>query len=171
MEIEKIRLVSRPTQRDIFWDEMTGQNLDPRELLQSSPHLTDPDSKEKEITKQPNSAVGLRGNSGDFSMDLNEESATKLPERKTQRRLPWLEDFRKREQNHVNTWSVLEDGWGRSKWLDMPWGRCEKTERELGRKTTSQVNSVQQKQTQGANTNTNNLDTDVDLSIETNSLD
>lgn len=92
MQTERIRLVSRPTQRDIFWDETKGQNLDLRELLQPSPPLTDPDSGMEEMTRWPQSEVGQKGNSDGFSGDLN-ESVTKSPEKITKRNLPWLEDF------------------------------------------------------------------------------
>ncbi|KAK9533626.1 hypothetical protein VZT92_008732 [Zoarces viviparus] len=30
---QRLKLVRRPTERDIFWDETTGQSLDPSELL------------------------------------------------------------------------------------------------------------------------------------------
>lgn len=38
---QRVRLVRRPTERDIFWDEMTGQSLDPSCLLdpKSLPHF------------------------------------------------------------------------------------------------------------------------------------
>ncbi|KAG7328289.1 hypothetical protein KOW79_008233 [Hemibagrus wyckioides] len=139
LQIERIRLVSRPTQRDIFWDETKGQNLDFRELLQPSPPLRPkPDSGMEEITK---SEIGLKGN---FSKDLN-ESVTKSPERITQQNLPWLEDFQKNEQKHLHSWDVLEGQWGCKLWLDVPWERREKEEREMGRNTSGQVNSVHQK--------------------------
>ncbi|XP_016399515.1 uncharacterized protein LOC107732628 [Sinocyclocheilus rhinocerous] len=39
---QRVRLVSRPMQQNIFWDESEGWILDVRELLQPSPQLTDP---------------------------------------------------------------------------------------------------------------------------------
>lgn len=144
MQIEGIRLVSRPTQRDIFWDDTTGQNLDFRELLRASSPLTDPDSGTEEMTRQPKSEVGLKDDLGGFSRDLN-ESLTKSPEHIPQQNLPWLEDFRKHEQKHLNTWEVLEGQWTCEQWLDAPRKRHENEEREIGRKTTGQVNSVHQK--------------------------
>ncbi len=39
---QRVRLVSRPMQQNIFWDESEGQILDVRELLQPSPQVTDP---------------------------------------------------------------------------------------------------------------------------------
>lgn len=39
---QRVRLVSRPMQQNVFWDEFEGQILDVRELLQPSPQLTDP---------------------------------------------------------------------------------------------------------------------------------
>lgn len=38
---QRVRLVSRPMQQNIFWDESEGRLLDVRELLQPSPQLTD----------------------------------------------------------------------------------------------------------------------------------
>ncbi|XP_024285937.1 uncharacterized protein LOC112256719 isoform X2 [Oncorhynchus tshawytscha] len=35
--IQRLHLLNRPTQRDIFWDEMTGESLDLQEILQTSP--------------------------------------------------------------------------------------------------------------------------------------
>ncbi|XP_029569325.1 uncharacterized protein LOC115162298 isoform X2 [Salmo trutta] len=35
--IQRLHLLNRPTQRDIFWDEMTGESLDLKEILQPSP--------------------------------------------------------------------------------------------------------------------------------------
>lgn len=58
MQTERIQLVSRPTQRDIFWDETKGQNLDLRELLQPSPPLTDPDFGHRDRR------TGIEGQSG-----------------------------------------------------------------------------------------------------------
>ncbi|KAI7804753.1 hypothetical protein IRJ41_017195, partial [Triplophysa rosa] len=40
---QRVRLVSRPTERNIFWDESEGQILDVRDLLQPSPELIDPE--------------------------------------------------------------------------------------------------------------------------------
>lgn len=144
MQTERIRLVSRPTQRDIFWDETKGQNLDLRELLQPSPPLTDPDSGMEEMTRRPKSEVGLKGNSGGFSRDLN-ESVTKSPERITQQNSPWLDDFQKHSQKHLNTWDIVEDQCGHKQWLDAPRQRHEKEEREISRNTTGQLNYVHQK--------------------------
>ncbi|KAF7704382.1 hypothetical protein HF521_021454 [Silurus meridionalis] len=59
-QTERTNLVSRPTQRDIFWDQTTGQNLDLRELLQPSPHLTDPDTEIEELPGRQNLEVGLK---------------------------------------------------------------------------------------------------------------
>lgn len=39
---QRVRLVSRPMQQNIFWDEFEGQILDVRELLQPSPQMTHP---------------------------------------------------------------------------------------------------------------------------------
>ncbi|XP_016099374.1 uncharacterized protein [Sinocyclocheilus grahami] len=39
---QRVRLVSRPMQQNIFWDESEGRILDVREMLQPSPQLTDP---------------------------------------------------------------------------------------------------------------------------------
>ncbi|CAB1335212.1 unnamed protein product [Coregonus sp. 'balchen'] len=35
--IPRLHLLNRPTQKDIFWDEMTGESLDLKEILQPSP--------------------------------------------------------------------------------------------------------------------------------------
>ncbi|XP_041710218.1 uncharacterized protein LOC121544356 [Coregonus clupeaformis] len=35
--IQRLHLLNRPTQKDIFWDEMTGESLDLKEILQPSP--------------------------------------------------------------------------------------------------------------------------------------
>lgn len=110
VQMERFRLVSRPTQKDIFWDETKGQNLDLRDLLQPTPPLTDPDFEMGEITKRTNSEVGLKSNSGNSSRDLN-ESLTKSPEKTAQQNLLWLEDFRKHEQKHLNSWDILEGQW------------------------------------------------------------
>ncbi|MCJ8736887.1 hypothetical protein PDJAM_G00017550 [Pangasius djambal] len=144
VQTERIRLVSRPTQRDIFWDETKGQNLDLRELLQPSPPLTDPHSRMEEMTTQLKSEVGLKRNSGSFSRDLN-ENVKKTSERRTQQTLPWLEDFRKHEQKHLNSRDALEGRWGCKQWLDTPREHCEKEERKMGGNTTGQVDSVHQK--------------------------
>lgn len=47
---QRVRLVRRPTERDIFWDELTGQSLDPSCLLdpKSLPHFC-----KKEQCEQP----------------------------------------------------------------------------------------------------------------------
>lgn len=39
---QKVCLVSRPMQQNIFWNLSEGQILDVRELLQPSPQVTDP---------------------------------------------------------------------------------------------------------------------------------
>ncbi|XP_052001927.1 uncharacterized protein LOC127657252 [Xyrauchen texanus] len=49
--MQRVRIVSRPTQRNIFWDESEGQILDVKELLQPSPELTDPNIEEDMIDK------------------------------------------------------------------------------------------------------------------------
>lgn len=135
MQIERIRLVSRPTQRDIFWDETKGQTLDLRVLLQPSPPLTDPDGGMKEMTRQPQSEVGLKGKPDSFSKDFNEH-VKKSPERIKQQNLPWLEDFRKHEQKHLNSLDLLEGRWGYRQWQDTPRERYEKEEKKMGRNTT-----------------------------------
>ncbi|KAK2843379.1 hypothetical protein Q7C36_011594 [Tachysurus vachellii] len=141
-QIEKIRVVSRPTQRDIFWDETKGQNLDFRELLQPSPPLMpEADSGMEEMTRRLKSEVGLKGN---LSRDLN-ESVTISPGRIRQQNLPWLEDFRKNEQNHLNTWDIVESQWGHKLWQDTHWESRENEEGEMEGNTSGQVNSVHRK--------------------------
>lgn len=144
MQIERFQLVSRPTQRDIFWDETKGQNLDLRELLQPTPPPTDPDSGIEVITRQPKSEVGLKGHLGSFARDLK-KSITKSPETITQQNLPWLEDFRKHEQKHFNSRDILEGQTEHKQWLDAPRQCYEKEKKKMGRNTTGQVNSVHQK--------------------------
>ncbi|KAI4879107.1 hypothetical protein NFI96_014439, partial [Prochilodus magdalenae] len=46
-ETQRIRLISRPTQRDIFWDEVKEQSLDPKELQQPNDPVTVPDLREE----------------------------------------------------------------------------------------------------------------------------
>lgn len=49
---QRVRLVSRPMQQNVFWDEFEGQTLDVRELLQPSPQLTDPKVEDMMSHKQ-----------------------------------------------------------------------------------------------------------------------
>ncbi|XP_038585552.1 uncharacterized protein LOC119910829 [Micropterus salmoides] len=51
--IQRLKLVRRPTERDIFWDETTGESLDPSCLLDtmSLPHLSE-ERQHKQPKKQ-----------------------------------------------------------------------------------------------------------------------
>ncbi|XP_074517749.1 uncharacterized protein LOC141783992 [Sebastes fasciatus] len=59
--IQKLKLVRRPTERDIFWDETTGESLDPSCLLdpKSLPHLC-----EERQRNQPNKQLLCKGEDG-----------------------------------------------------------------------------------------------------------
>ena len=37
--MQRLRVVSRPTERDILWDEARGESIDPRELQLTPPPL------------------------------------------------------------------------------------------------------------------------------------
>ncbi|TSQ46665.1 hypothetical protein Baya_11375 [Bagarius yarrelli] len=112
-QMKEIRLVSRPTQRDIFWDETEEQNLDFRELLQPSPPLTNLDAEIKEISSRLKTEARLK--------DTSDEIVTKSPERLAPQNFIWLEDFRKNELKHFKTWDVLEGQWEPKLWLDTTW--------------------------------------------------
>ncbi|XP_044021762.1 uncharacterized protein LOC122861436 [Siniperca chuatsi] len=59
--IQRLKLVRRPTERDIFWDETTGESLDPSCILDpiSLPHLYD-----KSQRNQPNKHLLCTGEDG-----------------------------------------------------------------------------------------------------------
>ncbi|XP_036450065.1 uncharacterized protein LOC118824186 [Colossoma macropomum] len=80
-EPQRIRLVSRPTQRDIFWDEVKGQSLDPKELQQPSPPVTVPGLGEEAARRsEPDTLPHIKdrrcgsvvqGNSWTFSWNMS----------------------------------------------------------------------------------------------------
>ncbi|XP_035388964.1 uncharacterized protein LOC113587039 isoform X2 [Electrophorus electricus] len=166
-EIQSFRLVSRPTQRDIFWDETKGQCLDLRELLQptpppTDPHLTDemkrplhPDNESKFGAKGRTDNGLAQGTQGGFSWDMNVRTTNPVRGQINplpgsdyttwQENLPWLQDFRTQEKKHVNSHNVLEEGWGRKQWLvtssrGLRWG-----EGEMGVDTDGYVNPAQKR--------------------------
>ncbi|XP_051578340.1 uncharacterized protein LOC127454885 [Myxocyprinus asiaticus] len=129
--MQRVQLVSRPTQRNIFWDESEGQILDVRELLQPSPELTDPnieDMIDKPLTGgfvpevedwklgglvmessknsqwSPNSKTNLEG------------GLTETVQRYCD--LAWLQDWRGLEKKHHKSKNVQVN---RQRWMD---GHC-----------------------------------------------
>ncbi|XP_076835381.1 uncharacterized protein LOC143481285 [Brachyhypopomus gauderio] len=165
-EIQRIQLVSRPTQRDIFWDETKGQHLDFRELLRLSKPATKP--RVLEGTRRPphpdntagfgaNDRTLPQGNQGGFpratrasvrSPGRGRTSPLQEPDYETRRKnLPWLQDFRTHEQISVNSHNVLEDRWGHELWLEPPRRGLGGEEGEKGADINTHVNAVHQKWT------------------------
>lgn len=65
--IQRLKLVRRPTERDIFWDETTGESLDPSCLLdpKSLPHLCE-EREEKRIQQTGRRVLSSWTNEGEM---------------------------------------------------------------------------------------------------------
>lgn len=117
---QRVRLVSRPTQRNIFWDDSEGQILDVRDLLQPSPELTDPDSEDVIKTK-PQTDSRFESDVEDWTFEGPvmkscrkslcsthlDRGLTETVQRSCD--LPWLQDWREFEKKHHATKDVQMD--------------------------------------------------------------
>ncbi|XP_077094557.1 uncharacterized protein LOC143746551 isoform X3 [Siphateles boraxobius] len=75
---QRVRIVSRLMQQNVFWDEFEGRILDVRELLQPSPQLTDPNLGD--MSDKPLMANGIRPEVEDQKCEgLGKESHHKNP--------------------------------------------------------------------------------------------
>nr|XP_055029201.1 uncharacterized protein LOC129418282 [Misgurnus anguillicaudatus] len=153
---QRVRLVSRPTQRNIFWDESEGQILDVRELLQPSPQLIDPNSGDL-IKDKPQTDLGFVPEVEDWNFRgpvmksyRNFQCSTHLDRGLTETGqrscdLPWLQDWRELDQRpHTskNTQSQSKVcAYGRYSGLSMK--RCQgmRDEREIKNRSNSEKHS------------------------------
>lgn len=117
---QRVRLVSRPTERNIFWDESEGQILDVRDLLQPSPELIDPDS-ENGMKIKPQTDRGFESEFEDWKFEGPvmkscrkslckthlDRGLTETVQRSCD--LPWLQDWREFEEKHHATKNVQMD--------------------------------------------------------------
>ncbi|KAA0711431.1 hypothetical protein E1301_Tti006278 [Triplophysa tibetana] len=117
---QRVRLVSRPTERNIFWDESEGQILDVRDLLQPSPELIDPDS-ENGMKIKPQTDRGFESEVEEWKFEGPvvkscrkslckthlERGLTESVQRSCD--LPWLQDWRECKEKHHATKNVQMD--------------------------------------------------------------
>ncbi|XP_028834113.1 uncharacterized protein LOC114788457 isoform X2 [Denticeps clupeoides] len=142
-EIQKLSLVSRPTKRDIFWDETTGKTLDIRELLQPSPVSSGPEWDDYQTQSQPKDRRNvddflgnqkqIPNDSGDHETNSTEHKATPWNPKTT---LPWMQDWRVQGQNKTPAGNDIDsaDVWNWDVWQGTQSRRKEwkQTEQEFG---------------------------------------
>ncbi|XP_019909602.1 uncharacterized protein LOC105026462 [Esox lucius] len=131
--IQRLHLLNRPTQRDIFWDEMTGESLDLREILLPSP--VPPEQEERRqspsgpqpqllgrVDELTNSDLACEGQK---TMTVTgREAEGKDGGQSMKKTLPWMLDWRKEKHsepipNHLTFW---EESARTSRWEARPLG-------------------------------------------------
>ncbi|KAL0969092.1 hypothetical protein UPYG_G00222530 [Umbra pygmaea] len=123
--VQRLHVLNRPTQRNIFWDEMTGETLDLREILQPSPVL--PNQEERQHP-QPGTQL-LHGDEEHINTDTACGRSRRLTGAEEtdggftmKKSLPWMVNWGTVKQgnlipNHLSSWVESERA---GRWQERP---------------------------------------------------